>query len=67
MNLQCNIQSIFAGAVTDIYHGQVTDVHYGHQPAVTTIADYFMQVTIIVCGIDSMHICDKYREGLPAS
>ena len=68
MYLQCNIQSMYAGAVTDIYHGQVTDVHYGHQPAVTTMYCWLFYASHhIVCGIDSMHMCDKYREGLPAS
>ena len=52
---------MYAAAVTDIYHGQVTDVYYGHQPAVPTIADLYLQVTI-VCGIDSMHMSGRYRE-----
>ena len=55
---------MYAAAVTDIYHDQVTDVYYGHQPAVATIADYYLQV-IIVCGIDSMHMRDKYRWAVP--
>ena len=62
------IISMYAGAVTDIYLGQVSDVYYGHEPVVTTMYCWLFYASHqIVCGIDSMHMCDKYREGLPAS